>query len=204
MEQLTQLEVPEHREHNGAGIDAAETVNALGVRIRELRNAHGLTLQALSNLTGLTASMLSMVERGRTSPSIGSLIAIASALHVHMSELFDVPTEVPPRPVHRVEDQPVFETATGMTRRLALSDDSRGLELVSNVFEPGSVSSATPVHHEGFEYGVVLEGELTVELEGERFLLQPGDSISYESTRPHLISNNGKVPVRAIWVNLDR
>lgn len=204
MEPVTQLDVAENRELDSSGNDVAETVNALGVRIRGLRNAHGLTLQALSNMTGLTASMLSMVERGRTSPSIGSLIAIASALRVHMSELFDVPTEVAPRPVHRVEDQPVFETATGMKRRLALSDDSRGLELVSNVFEPGSVSSFTPVHHHGFEYGVVLDGELTVELEGEEFLLGPGDSISYESTRPHLISNNGRVPVQAIWVNLDR
>jgi len=54
----------------------ASTLAAIGLRIRELRQLRGLTLQALADVSGLSTSMLSLVERGRASPSIGSLIVI--------------------------------------------------------------------------------------------------------------------------------
>src|SRR5947209_349892 len=65
----------------------ASTLAAIGCRIRELRQTRELTLQQLADVSGLSTSMLSLVERGRASPSIGSLIVIASALGVAMSDL---------------------------------------------------------------------------------------------------------------------
>src|SRR5689334_10605997 len=65
----------------------ANTLAAIGFRIRELRQLRALTLQELADVSGLSTSMLSLVERGRASPSIGSLIVIASALGVTMSDL---------------------------------------------------------------------------------------------------------------------
>ncbi|MGH8927281.1 MAG: helix-turn-helix domain-containing protein, partial [Acidimicrobiia bacterium] len=63
---------------------AASTLLSIGARIRELRMQRGLTLQGISELTGLSPSLLSLVERGKTSPSIGTLVAVAYALEVHM------------------------------------------------------------------------------------------------------------------------
>src|SRR5918992_904002 len=70
-------------------VDADATVVRIGTRIRTLRSERNLTLQSLAESTGLSSSMLSLVERGKTSPSIGTLVAISSALGVHMSDLFD-------------------------------------------------------------------------------------------------------------------
>ena len=64
-----------------------QTLAAIGLRIRGARIARSMTLQALADVSGLSPSMLSLVERGRASPSIGSLIVIASALGVAMSDL---------------------------------------------------------------------------------------------------------------------
>lgn len=57
---------------------ALETVAFLENRIRELRQTRGLTHQQLSSRTGLSSSMLSVEKRGKTSPSIESLVAISS------------------------------------------------------------------------------------------------------------------------------
>jgi transcriptional regulator with XRE-family HTH domain len=80
--------LPEHSER--IWIETADALAAIGNRIRDLRGQKGLTLQALSEQTGLSPSMLSLVERGQTSPSIGTLVVISSALGVHMSDLLAV------------------------------------------------------------------------------------------------------------------
>lgn len=185
-------------------VDAEATVVRIGNRIRALRSERSLTLQSLAEGTGLSSSMLSLVERGKTSPSIGTLVAISSALGVHMSDLFDNRQDRVEEPVTRLEDQTVYVTAQGVKRRIAKTDAERGTELVVNEYEPGTGSGAQLVHHSGFEYGLVLEGKLEVEVDGEHYELKPGDSISYDSQLPHRISNNGRKHVTAVWINLDR
>src|SRR5271165_1488673 len=69
--------------------ETADVLATIGRNIRRLRNERGLTLQALADQTQLSASMLSLLERGKTGPSIGTLVVIASALGAQMSDLID-------------------------------------------------------------------------------------------------------------------
>lgn len=193
-----------HKNEMGTFVDADETVAFIGNRIRLLRADRNLTLQALAEKTGLSSSMLSLVERGKTSPSIGTLVAISSALGAHMSDLFDNRAGKQEQRVIRVEDQPVYVTAEGVKRRVVRTDDEHGMELVFNDYEPGTGSGSDLVHHSGYEYGVLLEGSLSVEVDGSTYELKPGDSISYNSQLPHRIQNNGRKHARAVWVNLER
>jgi mannose-6-phosphate isomerase-like protein (cupin superfamily) len=59
-------------------------------------------------------------------------------------------------------------------------------------------------HHEGREFGLILEGELVVELGFESYTLREGDSIIFESTTPHRLTNKGNGQTKAIWVVLSR
>jgi transcriptional regulator with XRE-family HTH domain len=182
-----------------------DVVLAVGARIRKLRLERNLTLQVLSDRTGLSASMISMVERGRTSPSIGTLVAIASALRIHMSRLFDGDgEEEEPSPVRRRGDQPTVATASGVLRRVAQDDDLRGVELTVNDYAPATAGSDTPVHHVGVEYGLVVEGTLVVELADTTYELKKGDSISYDSSIPHRLLNPTGSAARTVWLNLER
>lgn len=190
--------------HSDTVVDADVTVALVGNRIRELRANRNLTLQALADRTGLSSSMLSLVERGKTSPSIGTLVAIASALDVHMTDLFDDVGAKETQPVVRLEDQQLYATREGVQRRVVRMDDTHGIELVVNEYEPSTGSGGEPVHHQGHEFGLVLEGNLTVEVNGSEYELRPGDSISYDSRLPHKILNKGKKHVKAVWVNLQR
>ena len=60
------------------------------------------------------------------------------------------------------------------------------------------------IRHVGTEYGYILSGTLEVTLGFDTYQLNAGDSISFDSTRPHRLANIGDVPVEAIWVNFER
>jgi len=181
---------------------AVDTIALIGNRIRDLRRLKGMTLQALAAGTGLSLSMLSLVERGKTSPSIGTLIAISSALDVHMGDLLAPAAKAPHEPVSRAKDQPVFQTPEGVRRRILRDDRQNGVEIAINEYAARSGSATVPLRHEGYEYGVVLQGELTVEIDDRTHTLKSGDLISYSSTRSHRIWNYTGRRARALWINL--
>ncbi|MBV9236152.1 MAG: helix-turn-helix transcriptional regulator [Xanthobacteraceae bacterium] len=105
--------------------ETADVLATIGRNIRRLRNERGLTLQALADQTQLSASMLSLLERGKTGPSIGTLVVIASALGAQMSDLIDGERAAADDMVSRFADQPVVETAAGVTRRILRHDRAR-------------------------------------------------------------------------------
>src|SRR5947209_5559037 len=119
----------------------ANTLAAIGLRIRELRQSRGLTLQELADVSGLSTSMLSLVERGRASPSIGSLVVIASALGVAMSDLLASEPESDEDLVVRTSQHHVVETPMHVVRRLIREDRTRGLSIAINEYEPNTGNS---------------------------------------------------------------
>src|SRR5436853_742602 len=95
-----------------------------------------MTLQSVSGVSGLRPSMLSLVERGRASPSVGSLVVIASALGVTMSELVANEPTPEERLVVRSTDAKAVETAQHVIRRVLREDKSRGLSVASTSMRP--------------------------------------------------------------------
>lgn len=182
----------------------ASTLAAIGSRLRELRQARGMTLQALADACDLSPSMLSLVERGRASPSIGSLVVVASALKVTMSDLVGGTPPLNERMIVRTSDQMAIETAEHVVRRLLREDRVRGVSIAINEYEPHTGNASKPVAHEGFEYGYIMEGTLTIEVDGVSHQLERGDLIAYSSRRPHRFWNNGPQRVRTLWFNLKR
>ena len=183
---------------------AQQTLISIGVKIRESRQTRGMTLQALGDATGLSPSMLSLVERGRASPSIGSLIVVANALGVSMSDLVVNDSETEEKLVVRSDEAKVVETAQHVVRRLLKDDRAHGLSIAVNEYAPHTGNSEKPISHEGFEYGFILDGELTVEVDGQEHTLQSGDLISYKSTRMNKLWNNSEQKTRTLWINLAR
>lgn len=182
--------------------DTAQTIAALGGRIRELRMLRGLTLQQLSERTGLSPSMISLAERGQTSPSIGTLVALSFALNVSIQELF-ANDESDEEVVSRVEEQRVLALEPRVSRRIAKSDRTNRVEISVNEYQAGGAVEKQPATHAGREYGLVIEGELTVEVSGTTYELKPGDAISYASSEPHRLYNTGRKKAVAVWVNID-
>ncbi|MBY8863360.1 XRE family transcriptional regulator [Nocardia sp. CA2R105] len=182
---------------------ASEAISRIGSRIRTRRREARLTLNDLASQTGVSVSMLSMLERGLASASVGTLIAVASALKIPMQELFEEDGE-DDSPVTLKQDQPEIVSAEGVIWRLAHNSPKDGLEVTVNEYEPGTASAENPTHHRGREFGVLIQGTLVIEVNDQAYTLKPGDAIAYDSQIPHRLVNRSRSKARAVWVNLTR
>jgi transcriptional regulator with XRE-family HTH domain len=199
-----------------SGPAARPSYPPMGERLRLARQRRGLTLRELAERLGVSPSMISQIETGRASPSVSTLYAIVNELDVSLDELLFND--------RRAAGQDERQTATG-NKLLQRAAGRKRIRLASGVvwdrltplpepdseflyvtYEVGGASS--PEHefqrHPGHEWGVVLEGRLEVRIGFDEHVLEPGDSISFDSTVPHRLANIGDVPVHAIWFVLGR
>lgn len=107
-------------------------------------------------------------------------------------------------PVVHAGARPMIELKGGVTwsRLTALAES--GAEFLEITYAPGAMSGANMSHHEGREFGMILAGELVIELGFESYTLHEGDSIIFESTVPHRLINRSDRPMRAVWVVLSQ
>src|SRR5437879_11989716 len=100
---------------------ASDLNQRIAERVRELRAAHGLSLDALAAKSGVSRSMISLVERGESSPTAVVLEKLAAGLGVMLASLFDPPVaaaQAPSGPVARRDDQALWrDPARGLPRR---------------------------------------------------------------------------------------
>jgi len=188
---------------NGSRTTPEHISGRLGERVLAIRKQRGFMLREVSERTGVSIAMLSMIERGHSNPSIGTLHALADAFGVRMSELLH--SVEPPDShsiVRRSENQEVIRAASGVERRIMIDDPSRGYELAENRYEPGTASNRAPLHHQGYEFGLVIEGQLEVTVGGRVHVARTGDAIQLDSSQPHRFRNPGPHATRTLWVNI--
>ncbi len=107
-------------------------------------------------------------------------------------------------PIVHANSRPTIELNGGVTWSRLTTLAEKDAEFLEVNYAPGAASGANMSHHGGREFGFILEGELVVELAFESYTLQAGDSIIFESTTPHRLSNKGVTPMRAVWVVLNQ
>jgi transcriptional regulator with XRE-family HTH domain len=182
-------------------IDA--NASAVGPRVRALREAMGLSLRDLADRSGVSAPMLSQVERGETSPTLAVAAKIAAGLELTLSQLLRLD-----------EAQHVVVIRAG-ERRAARRDGHRVEELTpplpgqradvsSHTLGPGAATGGAgdpPMHEPGSrETAVVLEGSLTLFVDGARHELAAGDSVTFDADLPHHFENEGDEATRFLAV----
>jgi transcriptional regulator with XRE-family HTH domain len=197
----------------------AEWVNGvldgIGDRLREERVKAGLSQRELARRLGLSASLISQLESGMTKPSVGTLYAIVTELDLSLDRVIrgeDFPQQAAesrgavPSPMVKPEDRQVIDLASGVRWEELTSATDDGVDFLLATYEVGG--SSTPdqslMRHHGREYGYIVAGKLGVQIGFQEYLLEPGDSIAFDSTRPHRLFNRGDVPVQAIWFVVGR
>jgi transcriptional regulator with XRE-family HTH domain len=172
----------------------------VGGRLRELRQERGRSMRALARLSGLSTNALSMIERGRTSPSVSTLYKLAEALEVPITAFFR--TEPPRQAI-------VFKKAAERTRvqfQRGIWEGLGGEAFVGRVepfmltLESGASSGPHGMIHSGHEFVMCLRGQLEYEVEDRYFTLEPGDSLLFASRQRHRWRNAGKSVTNAVIV----
>jgi len=168
-----------------------------GDRVRELRKRGNLTLEELSRQSGVSRAMLSKVERGEKSPTIGVAKRICRALNTSLSYLTGGEEDRRAIAIVRKDQRHVFrDRDTGFERHL-LSPPIAGstVELLLHMLPAGTSTGIMPSYPSGTEkYVVVAEGELVVEIGGMDHGLMQGDSLFFEANVDHSFENRSKAP----------
>lgn len=96
--------------------------------------------------------------------------------------------------------RPTILLKGGVTWTRLTATPESDAEFLEIMYACGATSGDNLSHHGGREFGLILEGELVVQLSQQEFTLREGDSIVFDSTTPHRLTNKGPQPMRALWV----
>jgi transcriptional regulator with XRE-family HTH domain len=173
---------------------------SVGGRLRELRNERELSIRALAERSGLNVNTFSLIENGKSSPSVSTLQQIAAALEVPIIAFFE--TEAPKNSVAHIvaHNRPRLAFAHGTLEDLGAGLTNRAVEPFVVTLEPQASSGDNPIVHTGFEFVFCLQGRMTYRVEDHSYVLEPGDSLLFESYLPHRWQNDEAQPTQAILV----
>jgi transcriptional regulator with XRE-family HTH domain len=174
---------------DGAEIDLNQRIAG---RVRDLRASRRLTLEALAERSGVSRSMISLIERGESSPTAVLLERLAAGLNVPLASLFDTPGKNSEPVARRAEQAQWRDPASGYLRRNVSPDGFPSpIQIVEVEFPRGArVAFDTGARDARVHQQVwVLEGAIDVTVGGDRHELQKGDCVAFVLDRPVTFHN---------------
>jgi transcriptional regulator with XRE-family HTH domain len=162
----------------------------VGGRLREVRRGRGLTLDDVAGSAGFTKSFVSAVERGETSPSIGSLYRICEVLGITMSALFETVETPESNVVRRAGVEGTYFGGEGVVNYVLSPRDERRAQVIETHIAPGGSPGPEPWSHSGeLVMATVLEGAIEFRFGERSTTLTAGDTITYSPAEPHSWGN---------------
>jgi transcriptional regulator with XRE-family HTH domain len=179
----------------------------IGKKIRDLRKKAGLVLQDLSDRTGLSKPLLSQIEKEVVSPPIATLLKISKALNINISFFFQDNTLEEKVVLVRKDESKVIdsrffgrEESGYYYEALAYKKSKKYMEPFLVEFKRKRENQLSYFSHDGEEFIYLLEGTLEFRTEDQQYILQPGDSLYFESSAPHAYRAMGRRNARALTV----
>ena len=157
------------------------------LNLKFLRVQSGMTLEQLATDSGLTRSYLSKLERGLSSPSIGSALKIAEALGTSLDRLYGQQDDKDPVAIVRAKNGKPGDVSTHLSLVAGLAPDRIMRAFIvrpTQTAKRGRIMS----HHEGEEILFILTGRIELLIGKRKEVLQPGDCVQFNSTIPHKLT----------------
>lgn len=172
----------------------------VGRKLREIRSSRGLSLRALADRSGLNINTLSLIENGKSSPSVSTLQQLSVALSVPLSAFFEnalVEKKVVYTPAH---SRPLAEFGSTQMENLAQDLAGNVVQPYMVTLKPGMGSGERMIVHTGHEFVYCLEGVVLYKIEGVDYPLRTGDSLVFQAHLPHCWENSGQELARLLMV----
>lgn len=174
-------------------------IGVIGERIRSKRKEANLTVDEVAEKIGLSQSMVSQLERGKAKPSLDTLWKLSIIFDVSLSYFFEGIKKNSVFLSRREEQEILTMRHPNVQYRVLAPLTCTKLEFFEIIVSPDRGEKIVPLPHQGEEGGIVLHGEIEVTIGDETYLLKQGDSIYFDSTKPHAFRNPGTEPAIAIW-----
>ena len=172
----------------------------VGVRLKELREARKISMRTLATKSGLSANALSMIERGKTSPSVSTLYKLADALGVSITAFFGPESDKKSIVFLKSDERTHMAFTRGVFEALGGEQFAGRVEPFMLTLESNAASGPHFISHSGHEFVFCLRGELEYQVEREIFHLNPGDSLLFASQLRHKWKNSGKTVTNALII----
>jgi transcriptional regulator with XRE-family HTH domain len=174
----------------------------IGPKIREIRLKKGLRLKDVAKETGLSVSLISKVENNNTSPSLSTLIKLSNFLGMDTGYVLGESENKKRSVVCHKEERKTWNSDDYKIHFELLNPSLRSKRFEVVHARLGHFETPTEKYtHEGDEFGLVMKGEIKVELGDEVHLLKEGDSIYFRSSVPHAIYGVDPEGSEILWVN---
>jgi transcriptional regulator with XRE-family HTH domain len=180
----------------------------LGEKIRDLRLKRQRTLRQVAEMTGLSVPLLSQVENSAVSPPVATLLKISKALQVGIGYFFREEESKERAVVVRKDERkktfrPIHtrQSDGGYTyEALAYTKNSKHMEPFLVEFEPKKREAVSFLSHQGEEFIFLFRGRLAFYYDQQEIILEPGDSLYFESEVPHGFRGLGGRKAQAVVV----
>jgi len=188
-------------------VKVGEEISAeIGMRIKNARESRGLSIFDIYLRTDIDVDLLSQIEKGKVTPPLGTVIKLAKALDLKMG-YFISGEEGQAYTIVRRDDREVTSRYDSKKEKyygyayesLAPHKTDRYMEPFLVTLEPSETEGERSTH-DGQEFIFVLHGKMEVRLGEEIHILEPGDSIYYDSTVPHLVKCHSKETTKILAV----
>jgi quercetin dioxygenase-like cupin family protein len=172
----------------------------VGSRLAELRQERNLSVRALARASGLSANALSMIERSRTSPSVSTLYRLAEAMQVPVTAFFRIDASRQKIVFCKANERTHVPFNRGLWEGLGGENFLGRVEPFMLTLESGGSSGPHSMLHSGHEFVLCLRGQLEYLVEGQRYVLQQGDSLLFAAQMRHRWRNTGSMVANALIV----
>jgi transcriptional regulator with XRE-family HTH domain len=167
-------------------------MDEIGPKLKTLRQHRGLSQRKLAQLAGVSNATISLIEHGRTDPSMGLLRRILESMEVSFADFFALAPAGDERFFFTQRD--LVEIGKGLISYRQVGGDlaNSQLQILHEVYKPGADTGQSMLSHQAEEGGVIIEGRLEVTVNNRVQLLQRGDAYRFNSRLPHRFRNLGK------------
>lgn len=170
----------------------AEREFDVGERLRRIRETYGLSQRTLAKRARVANGLISMIELGRTSPSVATLKKILDGIPLSLAEFFSTdPIHNNGQIVYRVNELSEIGGEAISYRQVGSNLQDRALQMLHERLQPGADTGVELYRHEAEEGGIVIRGQLELTVGGQTFVLAPGDAYYFDSRVPHRFRNIG-------------
>ncbi|MCH1981299.1 helix-turn-helix domain-containing protein [Ruminococcus sp. OA3] len=165
-------------------------LDRIGSSIRSLRKSRKMTLQKLAKETGLSTGYLSNIERNITSPTLMNIQKICEVFNSSLGDLLERNAEE--KIIIRREDRDITIDEEHSMRIETIDFGIENASFLVSELPPMSETSKEWWTHEFGEVGTVIDGELTMDIDGEVFELKTGDSVYVKAHTRHCYYNKSE------------
>jgi transcriptional regulator with XRE-family HTH domain len=164
---------------------------AFGANLKQHRMRKGWTLDELAKRSDLSKPFLSRLESGDRQASIAAVLTLSEVFGLSLAEMFETQVALDPCLIVRKSDTAPREAYGLSYVPLSQAGHLFNLRPIRVTVSPDRTGNEH-YRHEGEEWIYVLSGQITLSLAGERYDLDAGDAVHFDSRLPHRVIPRGK------------